>query len=102
MTDQISIAVLQAAFGRDRGENIRTIADMVREAASKGAKVILPPELFQNHYFCKSQDEDWFAEAFPALEHPCVTALQPLSEELDVAIPVSIYERDGPRYYNSL
>jgi N-carbamoylputrescine amidase len=25
-----------------------------------------------------------------------------LSEELDVAIPVSIFEKDGPRYYNSV
>lgn len=102
MSDMLSIAVLQAAFTRDRAENLETIEALTREAAAKGAKVILPPELFQNHYFCKTQEEDWFAEAFPAMEHPCVTALQPLSAELDVAIPVSIYEREGPRYYNSL
>lgn len=102
MTNQINIAVLQAAFGRDRDENIRIVKELVREAAGRGAKIVLPSELFQNHYFCKTQEESWFAEAFPALEHPCVTALQPLSEELDIAIPVSIYEREGPRYYNSL
>lgn len=102
MSDTLSIAVLQAAFTRDRAENLDTVKELIREAAGKGAQVILPPELFQNHYFCKTQKEDWFAEAFPALEHPCVTALAPLSEELDVAIPVSIYEREGPRYYNSI
>lgn len=102
MTDTLSIAVLQAAFTRDRAENLKTVKDLIREAADKGAKIILPSELFQNHYFCKTQAEDWFAEAYPAYEHPCVTALQPLSEELDVAIPVSIYEREGPAYYNSM
>ncbi|MEQ8433258.1 MAG: N-carbamoylputrescine amidase [Oceanicaulis sp.] len=102
MSDTLSIAVLQAAFTGDRAENLDTVKELVREAAGKGAQVILPPELFQNHYFCKTQKEDWFAEAFPAMEHPCVTALAPLSEELDVAIPVSIYEREGPRYYNSI
>ena len=102
MSDTLSIAVLQAAFTRDRTENLDTVKALIREAAGNGAKVILPPELFQNHYFCKTQSEAWFAEAYPALEHPCVTALAPLSEELDVAIPVSIYEREGPRYYNSI
>lgn len=98
----IKVAAIQAAFGTDMAANIRTVSEHIREAAGKGAQIVLPPELFQNHYFCKTQEEHWFAHAYPALEHPCVTALQPLAEELDIAIPVSIFERDGPRYYNSL
>jgi len=102
MTDTISIAVLQSAFSLDMDENIRTVSELVREAAAKGAQVILPPELFQTHYFCKTQEERWFAHAWPAMEHPCVHAMQTLAAELNVAIPVSIFEREGPRYYNSL
>ncbi|MEN0653545.1 MULTISPECIES: N-carbamoylputrescine amidase [Hyphobacterium] len=98
----IKVAAIQAAFGTDMAANIAVVAGHVREAASQGAHIVLPPELFQNHYFCKTQEEHWFAHAYPALEHPCVTALQPLAAELDIAIPVSIFERDGPRYYNSL
>jgi N-carbamoylputrescine amidase len=98
----IKVAAIQAAFSTDMAANIRTVSEHIREAAGKGAQIVLPPELFQNHYFCKTQEEHWFAHAYPALEHPCVTALQPLAEELDIAIPVSIFERDGPRYYNSL
>lgn len=98
----IKVAAIQAAFGTDMAANIAVVAEHVREAAGKGAQIVLPPELFQNHYFCKTQEEHWFAHAYPALEHPCVTALQPLAAELDIAIPVSIFERDGPRYYNSL
>lgn len=98
----IKVAAIQAAFGTDMAANIRTVSEHIREAAGKGAQIVLPPELFQNHYFCKTQEEHWFAHAYPALEHPCVTALKPLAEELDIAIPVSIFERDGPRYYNSL
>jgi N-carbamoylputrescine amidase len=82
--------------------NIATVSELIREAADRGAQVILPPELFQGPYFCKTQEEHWFAHAYPAMEHPCVTALQKLAAELDVAIPVSIFERDGPEYYNSL
>jgi N-carbamoylputrescine amidase len=64
--------------------------------------VILPPELYQGPYFCTSQEEKWFATAYPAMTHPCVVALKPVAKELGVAIPVSIFERDGPAYYNSI
>ncbi len=102
MTNSVKIAVLQAAFGDDIAENIANVIVLTEQAAADGAKVILPPELFQGPYFCKTQDEKWFAHAHPALEHPCVTALQPVSKALDIAIPVSIYEKDGPEYYNSM
>ena len=102
MSDTIHMAVLQAAFGDDMDANIKTVSELIREAAGRGARVILPPELFQGPYFCKTQNEIWFDTAYPAMEHPCVKALAPLSEELDVAIPVSIFEKDGPRRYNSI
>ena len=31
-----------------------------------------------------------------------MTQLVPIAKELNVVLPVSIYERDGPRYYNSV
>ena len=98
----LSVAALQAPFGDDINANIETVTDLIRQAAAAGAKVILPPELFQGPYFCKTQEEHWFSTAYPALAHPCVTALQPLARELGVVIPVSIFEKDGPCYYNSV
>jgi N-carbamoylputrescine amidase len=102
MTKTIKVAALQAAFGEDMSANIAKVEKLVRAAAKLGAQVILPPELFQGPYFCTSQEEKWFATAYPAATHPAVTALQPVAKELGVAIPVSIFERDGPAYYNSL
>jgi N-carbamoylputrescine amidase len=102
MTKTIRVAALQAAFGEDMGANIAKVETLVRKAAKQGAQVILPPELFQGPYFCTLQEEKWFATAYPAATHPAVTALQPVAKELGVAIPVSIFERDGPAYYNSV
>jgi N-carbamoylputrescine amidase len=102
MSETLNIAVLQAAFGDDMAANIDTVIGLVEQAAAQGATIILPPELFQGPYFCKTQDEKWFAHAYPAMEHPCVTALKPVAKALNVAIPVSIYEKDGPEYYNSI
>lgn len=98
----LSIAVLQSALSDDMTANIARVTDLVREAAGRGAELILPSELFQGHYFCTSQDEAAFARAYPWREHPCLAAMSALAAELGVAIPVSIYEKAGPHYYNSL
>ncbi len=102
MARPLHIAVLQSAFDEDLAANIRRTADLARQAAAAGAQVVLPPELFQGTYFCVAQDEARFAQAHPWREHPCVTAMTPLAAELGVVIPVSIFEREGPHYYNSL
>lgn len=102
MTRTLCVAALQLGFNDDMAANITAVSHLVREAASKGAQVILPPELFQGHYFCRTQDEVHFARAFPVAEHPAVKAMQALAHELKVIIPTSIYERDAHHYYNSL
>ena len=102
MSRTIKVAALQASFGQDMQSNIDRVKTLVREAAAKGAEIILPSELFCDHYFCKVQDEKFFATAYPWEEHPAVVQLETLAGELGVVIPVSIYEKDGPEYYNSI
>lgn len=102
MTRTLTVAALQLSYGADVDENIRDTAAAIREAAARGAQVVLPSELFQGPYFCVSQEERWFATAYPWREHPCVTALSPLAAELGIVIPVSIFEREGPHYFNSI
>jgi N-carbamoylputrescine amidase len=102
MSKTLVVAALQAAYGEDMEANIARTAQMIRDAAGIGAQVILPSELFQGPYFCVAQEERWFGTAYPWREHPCVTALAPLAGELGVVIPISIYEREGPHYFNSV
>ena len=102
MTRSISVAAIQTSYGDDLQANIDKTIDFIHEAADRGAQVILPSELFQGSYVCVSQEEHWFAHAYPWREHPCVVQLAPVARDLGVAIPVSIFERDGPQYYNSL
>ena len=59
---RLKVAALQLAFGEEVDENIRNVSELVREGADKGAKVVLPPELFEGPYFCKTQDEALFPE----------------------------------------
>ncbi|WP_336963182.1 N-carbamoylputrescine amidase [Sphingobium aquiterrae] len=98
----VTVAALQLAFSDDIGENIALVATHVRKAAARGAKIILPPELFEGPYFCRHEDEALFANARPLGEHPAVLAMQALAKELEVYIPTSFFERDGQHHYNSL
>jgi len=99
---EIKVAALQLAFSDDIDANIAEVSKLVREAAGKGAQVILPPELFEGHYFCRVEDEGLFARAKPTEEHKAVRAMQALAAELKVHIPTSFFEADGPHHYNSL
>lgn len=98
----ITVAALQLGFGPDSTTNIARVAALVRDAAARGAQVILPPELFEGEYFCRVEDEAFFATAKPVGEHPAVLAMQVLAAELGVTIPTSFFEADGPHHYNSL
>jgi N-carbamoylputrescine amidase len=99
---EVTVAALQLAFSDAVEENIAAVTELVREAAGKGAKLILPPELFEGHYFCRTQDEGHFTRALPAGEHPVVQAMQKLAAELQVYLPTSFFEADGHHHYNSL
>lgn len=98
----MKVAALQSAFSDDVAANVRRVTELVREAASKGAQVILPSELFEGVYFCQTQKEEDFERARPVEGHPTLLHFQALAKELGVAIPVSFFEKAGPEYYNSI
>ena len=96
------VAALQLALSDDIDANIASVSALVREAAGRGARIILPPELFEGHYFCQTEEDRFFARAKPVEAHKAVLAMQALAAELQVYIPTSFFEADGPHYYNSL
>ena len=99
----LTVAALQLPLGQeDEAANIAAVCALVEEAAAKGAKLILPPELFSGPYFCRVEDEALFALAKPTSQHPSVVAMQDLAGRLKVTIPTSFFERDGHHYYNTL
>ena len=103
MSRTIRVAALQTSFVQgDMAANIARVSELVRAAASQGAEIVLPPELFSDHYFCKTQEEHHFATAHEWPSHPAVLAMQDLAAELGIVIPVSIFEKDGPEYFNSV
>jgi N-carbamoylputrescine amidase len=101
-TSALPVAALQTDFTDDVGSNVDRITGLARQAAQRGAKIILPPELFEGHYFCREQHARHFSRARPLEGHPTVRHFQQLARELDAVIPVSFFERAGQAYYNSV
>ena len=99
---QITVAGLQLGFSGVRDADIAMTAAAVRAAAAAGAQVILPPELFEGHYFCRHEDEGLFANALPLNRHPAVAAMREIALETKTYIPASFFEKDGPHHYNSI
>ncbi|MBR6475328.1 MAG: N-carbamoylputrescine amidase, partial [Lachnospiraceae bacterium] len=98
----ITVAAIQMQCSKNVEENIAKAEKMVREAAAKGAQVILLPELFEREYFCQQRRYDFYNFALPVDENPAVKAAQKLDKELSVVLPISFYEKDGNVLYNSL
>lgn len=98
----IKIAALQFSCCSQVQKNIDKAETMVREAASNGANLILLPELFERPYFCQEKRYDYYDYALPLTENPAVRRFQAVAGELGVVIPVSFYERDVQRLFNSI
>lgn len=98
----VKVAAIQMRMCEDKTANVSKAEMMVRQAASNGANIILIPELFEGHYFCKDMDKKYFEWAQPFENNPLIRYFSALAKELGVVLPISYFERDGERYFNSL
>lgn len=98
----VTVAALQLELGGSLHENLNSVISLIRESAAAGAQIILPPELFQGPYFCREEKEAYFAMAHNLDAHPVLEEMIPLAGELGVVLPVSLFERDGQSFYNTV
>lgn len=102
MTRIVTVAATQMACSWDLAGNIARAEDLVREAAAKGAQIVLIQELFETPYFCQDQIAEFFDLAKPAHDSALIDHFAKLAEELDVVIPVSFFEKAGQSFFNSI
>lgn len=98
----VTVAAVQMPCTRDVRENLCTAEKSVRAAALNGADIILLPELFEHQYFCQERRYDYYGFAKPVLENDAVLHFQKIAGELGVVLPISFYERDENRLFNSV
>jgi N-carbamoylputrescine amidase len=103
VTDKVTLGVVQFACSDDVMENVAAAERLVREAASRGANIVLVQELFEGHYFCQEENPRHFARARPIdAYHPTLAAMQRLSAELGIVLPVSLFEARNQAFFNSV
>jgi N-carbamoylputrescine amidase len=98
----VSVAAVQMSCSWDRAANIAHADKLVREAAAKGAHIILIPELFETPYFCIEQDSRHLALAQSVEHNAAVRHFRAVARELRVVLPISFFERDGLACFNSV
>ena len=80
--------------------NLRVTEAMIREAAAKGARLLVLPELCNSGYMFKSRAEA-FELAEPAPSGESCDLWRRLAHELGLTLVAGICERDGNALYNS-
>jgi N-carbamoylputrescine amidase len=102
MTDprRFRLGAVQMRMSGDTAANFDAAVAGVREAAARGAKLVVLPELFRSLYFCQSEDHAQFALAEP-IPGPSTEALGKLARELDVVIVASLFERRAAGLYHN-
>jgi N-carbamoylputrescine amidase len=98
----VTVAATQFACTWDLPANADRAEALVRQAAGQGAEVVLVQELFATPYFCIEQHARHFDLALPAEGHPLVARFSAVAKDLGVVIPVSLFERSGPAFFNSV
>jgi len=98
----VTFAATQFACSGNAAENLDRAERLVRDAAGRGAQVILLQELFETPYFCKDHLASHFELARPVPGNPVLERFQALARELDVVLPYSFFERANNAYFNSL
>ena len=99
---EVTVAATQMACDWDRDRNVARAEALVRDAARRGASIVLLQELFENPYFCKDQSAKHFGLAMPIEGHPLVARMSRLAAELGVVLPISFFERANNAYFNSV
>ena len=99
---EIKVAALQMKCTSDVFENIKKAEELVRTASEAGAKIILLPELFERFYFCQERRYEYYDFALPVNENAAVNHFKNICKELSVVMPISFYEKDGTRLFNSI
>ena len=99
---KVVVAATQISCTWDREATLAKAEKLVREAAAKGANIILLQELFETPYFCQRHDFEYMDLATTPEENPAVKRFQKVAKELDVVIPVSFFERAGNAAFNSI
>ena len=97
---EIRIGILQQHNVADSEENIRRIAEGIKNLAHRGARLIVLQELHNSLYFCQVEDVNNFDMAEP-IPGPSTRLYGELAKQYGVVIVTSLFEKRAPGLYHN-
>ena len=97
---KLKVGMVQTHCTGDIKGNIDRLQGYIREAAAKGAELIVLQELHNSLYFCQEENAKLcdLAEPIPG---PSTDSYGALAKELGVVIVLSLFERRTPGIYHN-
>ena len=96
----LRVGIVQQSCTADRDHNLAVSTAGIRDAAARGARLVLLQELHTGLYFCQHESTDLFDLAEP-IPGPSTEFLGALARELDIVIVGSLFERRAPGLYHN-
>ena len=96
----LKVGIIQQAKTSDIEANISRIDSAIREAAAKGAELIVLQELHNSLYFCQTENVDLcnLAEPIPG---PSTEHFGQIAKELGIVLVTSLFERRAAGLYHN-
>ena len=100
MQDILITGLIQQSNTSDIGSNKNKLVENIRFCATKGAELIVLPELHNSLYFCQTENTQMFdlAETIPG---PSTELFGNLAKELGIVLVLSLFEKRAPGLYHN-
>ncbi len=96
----VTVGLVQQRCCENRQENIDKSCQGIREAAAKGARLVVLQELHCGLYFCQTEDTACFDQA-ETIPGPATETFGALARELGIVIVTSLFEKRAPGLYHN-
>lgn len=100
MTNTLRVALVQHACGDDLAANMERSLAGIREAAERGAKLVMLQELHRSRYFPQHENPALFDLAEP-IPGPSTELLAQAAKETGTVVVGSLFERRAPGLYHN-
>ncbi len=96
----LNVGLVQQGCSDNREENIAKSIRGIREAAARGAGLVVLQELHCGLYFCQTENTGCFDLAEP-IPGPATATFGALAKELGIVIVTSLFEKRAPGLYHN-
>jgi N-carbamoylputrescine amidase len=97
---KLVVGLVQQSCSAERSENIGKSIKGIREAAARGASLVVLQELHTGLYFCQSEDTAVFDQA-ETIPGPSTATFGALAKELGIVLVTSLFEKRAPGLYHN-